>query len=90
MKVWLDDLGVPPTRNDLVFVRAAVVDAKGTVCPGESRTISFEGAAFVGESKAACEMGVASILVRTPVGGGRVEVRAKAAGLTGATAFAVR
>lgn len=87
LKVWVDDLGVSPTGNDLVFVRAAVVDAKGVVLPTESRTVRFEGAAFAGESQVACEMGVASVLVRTPVGGGTLEVRARAGGLTGSCRF---
>lgn len=83
LKVWVDDLGVPPTTNDLVFVRAAVVDAKGVVRPSESRRVRFEGAAFAGEDRAPCEMGVASVLVRTPLQGGPIVVRASSGALTG-------
>ena len=90
LRVWLDDLGVPPTRNDLVFVRAAVVDAAGTVCSEDSRRVTLAGAPLAGESTAPCEMGVASFLVRTSVAGGRVSVRAEAGGLAGRCAFAVR
>jgi beta-galactosidase len=83
LKMWIDDLGVSPTTNDLVFVRAAVVDAKGVVCPNESRTIRFAGAPFAGEDHARCEMGVASVLVRTPVRPGTLTVRASAGSLYG-------
>ncbi|RYG46841.1 hypothetical protein EON79_09025 [bacterium] len=87
LRVWADDLGVSPTLNDLVFVRAAVVDTHGVVCPEESRQVQFEGAAFAGQSTAPCEMGVASVLVRTPLMAGKIEVRAKAGVLKGACAF---
>lgn len=85
LKVWVDDLGVKPTTNDLVFVRAAVVDAKGTVCPSGSRTIRFAGVSFAGEDHAPSEMGVASVLVRTPVRAGKVQVTASAGSLHGRT-----
>lgn len=90
LRVWLDDLGIRPTANDLVFVRAAVVDANGTVCPHESRRIRFRvaGATLAGEPTAPAEMGVASTLVRTPLRAGRVEVSARdASGLAGSCTF---
>lgn len=62
--VWIADMGVPVKPNDLVFVRAAVVDANGVICPHESREVKFSGAEFAGEDHAPCEMGVASVLVR--------------------------
>jgi len=85
LKVYVDDLGVPPTPNDLVFVRAAVVDAKGVVCPHESRDIRFKGAEFAGENHARAEMGIASVLVRTTKHAGPIRVRAIAGGLTGSS-----
>jgi len=83
LKVWVDDLGVPVTSNDLVFVRAAVVDAKGTICPAESRRTAFSvaGAMLAGESSAPTEMGVASVLVRTPLNLTAIRVTASADGL---------
>ena len=84
IKVWFDDLGVPIGPNDLVFVRAAVVDANGTICPKDSRRIHFhvKGAKFAGESDVACEMGVASALIRTPFTQAKIEVSTEAKGLT--------
>ena len=79
----MDDLGVPVGANDLVFVRAAVVDASGNVCPNESRTVKFHlnGGSFAGEDAAACEMGIASALVRTSPRSGRFSITASATGL---------
>lgn len=85
LRVWVDDLGVAPTTNDLVFVRAAVVDAAGTVLPNESRVVRFSGADFAGEDHAACEAGIASVLVRTPLRHGDLHIRAAAGALAGMT-----
>ncbi len=90
LKLWVDDLGVAPGRNDLVFLRAAVIDAKGTVCPDESRRISFSGASFAGENSAPCEMGVASVLIRTPLSAMKFKLRASAGALKGETSLSIR
>ena len=83
LKVWIDDLGVPPQANDLVFVRAAIVDANGVVCPDADETIRFNAtgaATFAGENKSAAEMGVASILVRTASVKGLFKIEATTSG----------
>jgi len=78
LKVWVDDLGVAPTANDLVFIRAAFVDKLGRINPGDHRPIRFEvsGATIAGENFAESEMGVGSILVRTPVRQGKFSIKA--------------
>ncbi|MEI8281821.1 MAG: DUF4982 domain-containing protein, partial [Armatimonadota bacterium] len=83
LKIWVDDLGYPVGRNDLVFIRAAVVDKDGVICPTDSRAIGFTvtGAAFAGESSVQCEMGVASVLIRTPLGKTRIKVEAISKGV---------
>ncbi len=92
LKVWVDDLGVPPGRNDLVFIRASVVDANGTICPTESRRIRFSvaGGEITGESSAPCEIGIASILVRTPMEAGRIKMSAAGGSLSGECKFDVK
>jgi beta-galactosidase len=87
LRVWVDDLGVRPTANDLVFVRAAVVDAKGTILTNDSRRIRFEGTTFAGETLVPSEMGVASVLVRTPNRKRTHTIRARAGTLTGTCTF---
>ena len=83
IKIWIDDLGYPVGRNDLVFVRAAVVDANGTICPGDSRRIHFSvtGATLAGESDVACEMGIATALMRTPLSSSSIHVTASSKGI---------
>lgn len=88
LRIWVDDLGVRPTANDLVFVRAAVIDAKGTILTGDSRRIRFSGAPFAGESLVPSEMGVASVLVRTPNRKATHTIRAQAGVLVGSCTFA--
>lgn len=68
LKLWLDDLGVAPTTNDLVFLRAAVVDAHGVICPDGVQKIKFKvsgDGSPITDEPISTEMGVASILIRT-------------------------
>ncbi len=71
LRVWTDDLGVKPQANDLVFVRAALIDAAGHICPDHDQTVHFtvSGSAFLaGEANCKTEMGVASALIRVTQG----------------------
>lgn len=80
----LDDLGVQPVAGDLVFVRARLVDAKGTTVPMSGREVAFSsgrGAEIVGAPSVGTESGIASVLVR--VQGSRVEMKAQAGALQG-------
>lgn len=67
--VRIDDLGIPVTANDTVFVRATAVDSAGTPCRNASGIVHFrvEGAEIIGSATARLEQGVASVLVRTPI-----------------------
>ncbi|MET0268183.1 MAG: glycoside hydrolase family 2 TIM barrel-domain containing protein [Duganella sp.] len=67
LAVALDDLNVQPVAGDLVFVRARVVDAKGTVVPASGQTVKFaagSGYDIVGPDTVTTEAGIASVLVR--------------------------
>ncbi|KFI05657.1 glycoside hydrolase family 2 TIM barrel-domain containing protein [Massilia sp. BSC265] len=80
----MDDLGVPPVAGDLVFVRARLVDAKGTTVPMSGREVAFSsggGAEIVGAASVGTESGIASVLVR--VQGPRADMRAEAGALRG-------
>lgn len=80
----LDDLGVPMSAGDLVFVRARLLDAQGTTVPENGRVVAFSaepGMEIVGSSSAGTEAGVASVLVR--IGRGPAGVRAQAGPLEG-------
>jgi beta-galactosidase len=80
----LDDLGIPPAKGDLVFVRARLVDASGNTVPVSGREVRFSagpGTEIVGGSVGTTEAGIASALLR--IHGARAGVRAQAQGLEG-------
>lgn len=80
----LDDLGVPPAKGDLVFVRARLLDAEGTTVPASGREVAFSagpGTEIVGSSRVFTEAGIASVLVR--IQGPRVNLDAQAGALQG-------
>ena len=75
VKTWIDDLGVPVTGNDVVFLRAAVVDANGNVCTDFSGTVyvQVDGAEMMGRNERQAEMGIASFVLRTPMTLGQIQ-----------------
>ncbi|MET0320252.1 MAG: glycoside hydrolase family 2 TIM barrel-domain containing protein [Duganella sp.] len=85
LAVGVDDLGVKSAPGDLVFIRARVVDAHGTVVQGSAQPVKFAaggGYEIVGPATVTTEGGIASVLVR--VKGGKGSVKAEAGGLRGA------
>lgn len=80
----LDDVGVPATSGDLVFVRARLLDANGTTVPLSGREVAFTagpGSEIVGSATVSTEAGIASVLVR--VQGPRANLSARSGNLTG-------
>ncbi|RZA35003.1 MAG: glycoside hydrolase family 2 protein [Lysobacteraceae bacterium] len=80
----LDDLGVAVAKNDLVFVRARLLDSKGTTVPANGREVRFTagpGTEIVGSASATTEAGIASVLVR--VQGPRAGLAAESGALAG-------
>jgi len=80
----LDDLGVPVTKGDLVFVRARLVDANGSTVPVSGREVRFSaapGTEIVGGAVGTTEAGIASALVR--IDGLRAGVHAQTQELEG-------
>lgn len=79
LAVARDDLGVAPVRDDLVFLRATLVDANGTVVPENGRLVKFTASSayeLVGADMATTEAGVASVLARVRGGKGAVSAAA--------------
>ncbi|HWA84027.1 MAG TPA: hypothetical protein VG820_11355 [Fimbriimonadaceae bacterium] len=90
LKLWVEELGRPLQADgaDAVFVRAAVVDAKGVVVTGVNGVVRFATAgagAIAGEPDVPLEMGVASELLRGTTRPGSISVSARLDGraLTG-------
>ena len=85
--VSLDDLAVKSTDGDLVFIRARLLDANGTVVPDSGKTVTFaaaDGYEIVGPSVATTEAGIASVLVRVKgAKGAKAGISAEAGALRG-------
>jgi beta-galactosidase len=84
LAVAVDDLAVKSTDGDLVFIRARLLDANGTVVPDSGKTVTFaaaDGYEIVGPNTATTEAGIASVLVR--VKGGKGAINAEAGALKG-------
>lgn len=82
----LDDMGVPVAEGDLLFLRARVLDARGTTVPASGRDVAFsdvQGAQIVGSAVATLEAGVASVLVRVTGPRAGVAAQAQLGALTG-------
>lgn len=83
----IDESGRPlAAGGDLVFVYAAVVDAHGTVVPGNEHAVTFtlEGdAELIGDNPIRAEAGIATILVKTKGQPGPLRLRAEAGTLRG-------
>ena len=81
LSVARDDAGVAPVKGDLVFLRAALTDAKGNVVPDNGRKVKFAvagGDEIVGADSASTEAGIASVLVRVGGTGGKASAEAGA------------
>jgi beta-galactosidase len=75
-------------RNDMVFVYAEIVDAKGTVVHDAADPIEFTvtgNATIVGENPRAAEAGIATVLVKAGAKPGAVTISARTKGLKQAT-----
>nr|WP_315395982.1 glycoside hydrolase family 2 TIM barrel-domain containing protein [uncultured Duganella sp.] len=84
--VAVDDLGVKSNPGDLVFIRATLLDANGTVVPESGKPVTFaaaDGYEIVGPGAATTEAGIASVLVRVKGNGAKGAVSAEAGALRG-------
>lgn len=87
LAVAVDDLGVKPVPGDLVFLRARLLDANGTVVPESGQRVKFAAGAgyeIVGPDTVTTEAGIASVLVRVTGAGesaGKGKVSAEAGAL---------
>ena len=75
LHLWIDDTGETPgdAEPDLLFAHVEVHDAQGQLCPEVSGPIELTivgEAQLVGPALVELEAGVASFLIRRPIGGG--------------------
>ena len=73
-------------QNDVIFVYAEIIDAKGNIVHNASNEIDFSitgDAAIVGEVSPTAEAGIATILLKAGTNKGNIKIIARAAGLKG-------
>jgi len=85
VQLRIDTEGVAATagESDLLFAHADFLDEKGNLCVGETGEIAFVvegGAELKGPAKISAEAGIASVLLRLPVGVCGFKLTATAAG----------
>ncbi|MCC3152083.1 glycoside hydrolase family 2 TIM barrel-domain containing protein [Hymenobacter sp. BT770] len=88
LQLSYDRSGRDAGPQDVVFVYAAVVDANGTVLPEATAAIRFAAqgnAELVGDNPVRAEAGIATVLLKTGLGSGPVQLTATADGLPSAS-----
>ena len=78
--VELATQGIKPVANDVLFVHASIIDAKGTTVPVTGRTVEFtvsDDLEFVGPDSVSSENGTAAVLVRVKQAHGEQYVAAR-------------
>lgn len=95
LHLYADLLGIPMQAdgNDLVFLRAEVLDEQGTICTDVESRVYFQtegdaeivgtGNLFVEANPAPVEAGIASVYLRAGKTPGTIKVHAEAKGLKG-------
>jgi beta-galactosidase len=85
LRLAVDHGGVRPAKGDLIFARAALVDAQGRPAPTGAALVTFQasgGYEIVGADAATTEAGIASVLVRVNASGAKGDIIARSAGLS--------
>jgi beta-galactosidase len=84
--VWFDLQGVAATTNDVVLVRASLLDRNNTVVPTDSSPVTFRVTSgpgeLIGTNPINAEAGIATILLRTTGVKGAITVSAAAENVT--------
>lgn len=88
LKLSIDEAGIPLAPNDMVFVRASLIDKNGTVCPVNDVMVNFylDGPGeLIGDNPIRSEAGIASLLLKTNLISGKLTITAQAKELTSDT-----
>jgi beta-galactosidase len=84
--VWFDLQGIAATTNDVVLVRASLLDRNNNVVPTDSSPVTFRVASgpgeLIGTNPVNAEAGIATILLRTTGVKGAITISAVAENVT--------
>ena len=83
LKLVVDESGIAPARNDVVFVYALICDKQGSLVHSASDSIIFhiEGAQLCSPAFLQAEAGIATALIRTGNMPGHIRISAEAKGM---------
>jgi beta-galactosidase len=83
LKLRIDESGISPARNDVIFVYATIMDENSNIVHNDNREVTFqaEGAVIIGPVKIHAEAGIATVLVRTLPSASEVTISVAADGL---------
>lgn len=83
LKLVIDESGIAPARNDVVFVYALICDEQGSLVHSASDSIIFhiEGAQLCSPAFLQAEAGIATALIRTGNMPGHIRISAEAKGM---------
>jgi beta-galactosidase len=79
----VDESGISPTKNDIIFVYAIITDHNHTVVHNYNGEITFsvDGATLIGPAKVSAQAGIATTLIRTGTSSSNVNIKATTSGL---------
>ena len=83
LTLQVDESGISPTRNDVIFVYATINDHNNTIVHNDSCKVAFavDGAQLIGPAKVNAQAGIATALIRTSNSSSKITITATAPGL---------
>jgi beta-galactosidase len=83
LTLQVDESGISPTRNDVIFVYATINDHNNTIVHNDSCKVAFavDGAQLIGPAKVNAQAGIATALIRTRNSLSKITITATAPGL---------
>jgi beta-galactosidase len=80
LSLKVDESGINPTRNDIIFVYAIINDQNNNTVNNDNREVTFkvDGARLIGPATVNAQAGIATALVRTDISSSDITVKASA------------
>lgn len=83
LSLQIDESGISPVRNDIIFVYATINDHNNNAVHNDSREVTFkvDGALLIGPAMINAQAGIATALIRTSISSSKITIAASANGL---------